>query len=172
MDYQDSKTTDFFNPNLGALEFKEVIKAVFDYMNEDREKFYDVVVGCDSSSEERPAFPVAIVVLRVGHGGRFFFKKIRYPEEKKFYNLHQRILQEILISCEFALSLRDGLRTMIDSSGIKFKHQCRYIHADIGPTGKTRDMIKEVVSLIKSNGFEAKIKPESFAASIVADRFT
>jgi len=33
-------------------------------------------------------------------------------------------------------------------------------------------MIKEVVNLIKGNGFEAKIKPESYAASTIADRFT
>jgi uncharacterized protein len=172
MDKKKSSITDFYNPNLGALDFKEVVRAVFDYMNNDREKFYDIVVGCDSSSEERPSFPVAIVVLRVGYGGRFFFKKIRYPEERKFYNLHQRILQEIFISCEFALSLRDDLKTIVDSSKSKLKYQCRYIHADIGEKGRTRDMIKEVISLIKSNGFEAKIKPESFAASIVADRFT
>ncbi len=171
MSDNDTTITDFFNPHLGALDFKAVVRAVFDYMNDDPGKFYDIVVGCDSTSEERPAFPVAIVVLRVGHGGRFFFKKIRYPETRKFYNLHQRILQEILISCEFALSLRDGLKTMVDNSQSKLKYQCRYIHADIGEKGKTRDMIKEVISLIKSNGFEAKIKPDSFAASIVADRF-
>ena len=52
------------------------------------------------------------------------------------------------------------------------KYQLRYIHADVGENGKTRDMIKEVTGLIKGNGFEPKIKPESFAASSVADRFS
>jgi len=33
-------------------------------------------------------------------------------------------------------------------------------------------MIKEVTGLIRGNGFEAKIKPESFAASTVADRYS
>jgi len=33
-------------------------------------------------------------------------------------------------------------------------------------------MIKEVVGLIKGNGFEAKIKPEAYVASAVADRYT
>jgi len=42
----------------------------------------------------------------------------------------------------------------------------------VGEQGQTRDMVKEVVGLIKSNGFEPKIKPESFAASVVADRYT
>jgi predicted RNase H-related nuclease YkuK (DUF458 family) len=51
-------------------------------------------------------------------------------------------------------------------------YQLRYIHADIGEAGATRDMIREVIGLIVGNGFEPKIKPESFAASCVADRYT
>jgi predicted RNase H-related nuclease YkuK (DUF458 family) len=33
-------------------------------------------------------------------------------------------------------------------------------------------MIREVTGLIRGNGFEPKIKPESFAASTVADRYS
>lgn len=162
----------FYNPTLERINFKKVIEAIFDYMAEKPDKFYDIVVGCDSSSGEKPAFPVAIVILRVGQGGRFFFKRIQYSKEKKFYNIHQRVLQEILISCELSLFLREELKERIEKPGHRFNYQFRYIHADIGENGKTKDMIKEVVGLIKSNGFEAKVKPESFAASIVADRFT
>jgi len=53
-----------------------------------------------------------------------------------------------------------------------YNYQLRYIHADIGENGATKDMIKEVIGLIKGNGFEPKIKPESFAASVVADRYS
>jgi predicted RNase H-related nuclease YkuK (DUF458 family) len=162
----------FYNPTSGKISFKKVIEAIFNYMDEKPDKFYDIVVGCDSSSGEKPAFPVAIVILRVGQGGRFFFKRIQYPKEKKFYNIHQRVLQEVLISCELSLFLREKLRERVEELGYHFNYQFRYIHADIGENGKTKDMIKEVVGLIRSNGFEAKLKPESFAASIVADRFT
>jgi predicted RNase H-related nuclease YkuK (DUF458 family) len=54
----------------------------------------------------------------------------------------------------------------------KLCYQFRYIHADVGENGQTKDMIKEVVGLIKGNGFEPKIKPESFVASTVADRYS
>ena len=162
----------FYNLSLGRISFKKVIETIFDYMAEKSDRFYDIVVGCDSSSGEKPAFPVAIVILRVGQGGRFFFKRIQYSKEKKFYNLHQRVLQEILISCELALFLKDKLKERIEKPGHRLNYQFRYIHADIGENGKTKDMIKEVVGLIRSNGFEAKVKPESFAASVVADRFT
>jgi len=165
----------FFNPSKGNLILKDVIQEIFRYIHEKPEKFYDVIVGCDSSSEENPQFPVAVVVLRKGEGGRFFLKRINYKNnpEKKFYNRHQRILEEVLLSCELALCLREFLDKEIKGSEKeKLNYQFRYIHADVGENGATKDMIKEVVGLIRGNGFEPKIKPESYVASIVADRYT
>jgi len=164
----------FYNPTRGNLNFQQVIEEIFHYMKEKPEKVYEIVVGCDSSSEERPAFPVALVILRKGEGGRFFLTKIKYPneEKRKFYNFHQRVLQEVFLSCELALAFKEAIATRLAKENILLDYQFQYIHADIGVSGPTKDMIKEVVGLIKSNGFEAKIKPEAFAASIVADRFT
>jgi predicted RNase H-related nuclease YkuK (DUF458 family) len=159
----------FYNPTKGNLNFQEVVDEIISYISEKPEKFYDVIVGCDSSSGEEPDFPVAIVVLRVGEGGRFFLKKIHY-QNKKFYNLKQRILEEVLLSCQLALNLKEVLGEKI--RGKNFNYQLRYIHADIGENGATKDMIKEVIGLIRGNGFEPKIKPESFAASVVADRYS
>jgi hypothetical protein len=161
----------FYNPTKGNLTLENVIREILNYLNEKPHKFYDIIVGCDSSSGEEPHFPVAIVVLRVGEGGRFFLKKINYGK-KRFYNFKQRVLTEVLISCELALYLREVLEKEI----LKFKkipnYQFRYIHADIGENGATKDMIREVTGLIRGNGFEPKIKPESFAASTVADRYS
>src|SRR3989304_3897105 len=41
---------------------------------------------------------------------------------------------------------------------------------DTGENGETRTMIQELVGIIRANDFEAKTKPESYAASSVADR--
>ncbi|MBI2041777.1 MAG: hypothetical protein HYT20_02005 [Candidatus Nealsonbacteria bacterium] len=152
----------FYNPTKGNLTLDEVIKELFAYMAEKPDRSYEVVVGCDSPSEEEPHFPVVLLVLRKGEGGRFFIKKVSYPlGEKKFYNWKQRILEEVMLSCQFALLLRE-----------KIGKEVRYIHADVGEKGQTRDMVKEVVGLIRGNGFEPRIKPDSYAASVVADRFT
>jgi predicted RNase H-related nuclease YkuK (DUF458 family) len=159
----------FYNPTKGNLSFKGVVNEIISYISEKPEKFYDVIVGCDSSSGEEPNFPVAIVVLRVGHGGRFFLKKIHY-QNKKFYNLKQRILEEVLLSCQLALNLKEALKEK--TQGKNYNYQLRYIHADIGEHGATKDMIKEVIGLIRGNGFEPKIKPEAFVASTVADRYS
>ena len=65
----------FYNPTKGDLSAEEVIKEVIRYISEKPENFYDIVVGCDSSSEENPTFPVVLAVLRTGEGGRFFLKR-------------------------------------------------------------------------------------------------
>lgn len=152
----------FYNPTKGDLTLDEAVAEIFTYMSERPDRPYEIIVGCDSSSGEDPFFPVAMVVLRKGEGGRFFLKKVKYPlGEKKFYNWKTRILEEVMLSCQLALILRE-----------KIGKEVRYIHADVGEKGATRDMIREVTGLIRGNGFEPKIKPESYVASIVADRYT
>ncbi len=194
---KDIKNGHFFSPSKGNLEFKEVIKEIFNYIQEQPEFFYDIVVGCDSPSSDKPFFPIAIVVLRTGAGGRFFLKKMHYPDAylKRFMHINwkNRILQEVYLSCELALSLRETLEKEFgpgrkatedprfpknisnenrDKATPNFNYQFQYIHADVGEQGKTKEMVKEVTGLIRANGFEPRIKPMSFAASVVADRYT
>ncbi len=158
----------FYNPTRGNLKIAQVIDEILGYIGNKPEKFYDIIVGCDSSSGEEPHFPVAVVILRKGEGGRFFLKKIKY-KNRKFYNWKTRILEEVLLSCELALFLRENVENKLKVNS--FNYQFRYIHADVGENGQTKDMIKEVTGLIRGNGFEPKIKPESFVASTVADRY-
>lgn len=164
----------FYNPTRGNLKVEEVMEEMLSYMKEKPEKFYDIIIGCDSSSGDDPHFPVAVVILRVGEGGRFFLKKISYPPSirKKFSNWKMRILEEVLLSCQLALFLRENFEKKIKNKLDLFNYQLRYIHADIGEYGQTRDMIKEVIGLIRGNGFEPKIKPDSYVASTVADRYS
>lgn len=164
----------FYNPSCGNLNIEKVIGEILYYIQQKPEKFYDIIVGCDSSSGQDPHFPVAVVILRKGEGGRFFLKKIHYePKEgKRFQNWKMRILEEVLLSCELALYLKENFEREAKSLSKNFNYQFRYIHADIGENGATKDMIKEVTGLIWGNGFEPKIKPEAYVASTVADRYS
>lgn len=158
---------DFFNPTKGQLTKEEMLKELLDYFKEEPKKSYEIVVGCDSTEREGNFF-VVVVALRKGAGGRFFAKKASF--ERKSLSLRERILKEVLLSCDIALSLREELQEMVKNSLPNLDYQFKYIHADIGENGATKAMIKEIVNLIKGNGFEPKIKPEAFAASVVADR--
>jgi len=162
----------FFNPTRGNLSAKEVIEEMIRYIETKPERFYDIIVGCDSSSSDEPHFPVVVAILRVGEGGRFFLKKIKYPSSvnKKFVNWRARVLEEVLLSCDLALFLRENFKKQTKEKNLQY--QFRYIHADIGENGQTRDMVKELTGLIRGNGFEPKIKPEAYVASVVADRYS
>lgn len=164
----------FYNPTRGDLNADKVIEEMIGYIKEQPDNFYDIIVGCDSSSGESPHFPVAVAILRVGEGGRFFLKKIKYPPSfnKRFVNWKNRILQEVLLSCELALSLKEEFNKKVESLDEALNYQFRYIHADVGAGGQTKDMVKELTGLIRGNGFEPKIKPEAYIASILADRYT
>lgn len=162
----------FYNITAGALSLAEVLEEMIRYMKARPERTYEIIVGCDSSATEDPTFPVAIVILRKGEGGRFFLRRVHYPAPRKFYNRHERILEEVLLSCELALWLRENFATRMAQEEQPLPYELKYIHADVGENGATKDMIREVVGLIRGNGFEAKIKPESFVASSVADRYS
>ncbi|MCD5412130.1 ribonuclease H-like YkuK family protein [Thermodesulfovibrionales bacterium] len=165
----------FYNLSCGNLSFDGVIEELIRYMAEKPEKFYEIIVGCDSPSGIEPHFPVAVVILRTGEGGRFFLKKINYSassKKKKFYNWYQRVMEEVLLSCQLASCLREEMEKKIRAQSNSFDWQFRYVHADVGNHGQTKDMVREVVGLIRGTGFEPKIKPEAYVASIVADRYT
>ena len=159
----------FYNPTKGSLSLDEVLREMMAYIQEAPHKKYEVVVGCDSSATEDPTFPVVIVILRKKAGGRFFLRRVHYPN-RPFPNRRQRVLEEVLLSCQLALWLREHFGHLALQNGLVYDFY--YIHADVGENGVTRDMIKEVTGLIRGNGFEPKIKPEAFAASTVADRFS
>ena len=161
----------FYNPTKGQMSLQEVLQELILYLKEKPEREYEIIIGCDSSSVEEPTFPVVIVVLRKKEGGRFFLTKVRYPAPRKFYNIHDRILQEVLLSCELASWLRENFSIAAKKENLQVSYQLQYIHADVGENGVTKDMIKEVTGLILGNGFKPMIKPKSFAASSVADRF-
>ena len=85
-------------------------------------------------------------------------KKMHYDENflKRFAkvptNWKMRILQEVYLSCELALSLREILEkenTLRRAQGKSLKYQFEYIHADVGERGKTKEMVKEVVGLMR-----------------------
>jgi predicted RNase H-related nuclease YkuK (DUF458 family) len=82
--------------------------------------------------------------------------------------LRDKIYQEVLSSLEMAHNLVPELKTKLAEYSEKYDLE---IHIDVGESGKTREMIKEVVGMVTGSGFVAKTKPYSYAASNIADKF-
>ena len=163
----------FLSPSKGILKFSDLSGEVADFVNEDRQKKYSVIVGTDSEQRNGSAEFVSVVVVhRIGSFGRYFWHK---KKDIKTYNLRDRIYKEALFSLDLAQKLIGELKEKIEhpngASPTGFSpHYGFEIHVDIGENGPTKEMIKEVVGMIKGNGFEAKIKPESWGATKVADK--
>jgi predicted RNase H-related nuclease YkuK (DUF458 family) len=158
-----------FKSSIGKdISAREVVAEVLTYMSADPRRKYRITIGTDSEllSDKHADFVTAIVVHRVGNGGRYFWRRFTLG---RFHTLRDRIIQEVVVSLDLAKNLLLTLKDATEGRGFDWEFE---VHADIGENGETKVMLQEVVGLIRAHNFEAKIKPLSYAASSVADRHT
>ena len=149
----------------GTLDLPAVREKILAFLARHPQDTYRLVIGTDSQPHNGSGvdFVTAIVVHRVGTGGIYFWRR---TVNKKTYVLRQRMYEEATMS----LAMAEEVVNLFAADGIR-----RYdieIHVDIGEFGQTREMINEIVGMIRGSGYAVKTKPESYAASKVADRYT
>jgi len=155
----------YHSPTYGEINLDQLKKIITSFMAGDKKASYEIIVGTDSQKlkKDNHDFVSALIVHRVGYGGIYFWK--RQILEKKI-SLKERIYQEATMSLETS----ENFISFFRQNGIaKYNIQ---IHVDIGKNGETRDLITEVVGMIRATGYDVKIKPESYGASKVADKYT
>lgn len=160
----------FTSPTHGQLLWPDVLSKVVWFMSLDTNASYDLIIGTDSEAVNGASdFVSAVIVHKKGRGGVYFWgrQKISHLNSMK-----QRIWQEATISLALAQKLVDDFAnaglfetSVTESSGLNLE-----IHVDIGPNGKTRELIADIVGMIRANGFKVATKPSSWGASHVADR--
>jgi predicted RNase H-related nuclease YkuK (DUF458 family) len=155
---------DLFNSSSGIkFNTEQIAGEISRFMVEDKNKRYKIIIGSDSDGhrEDIIDFVTAVVVHRVGNGGRYFWRQRKFP---RFYTLRDRIIQEVLLSVEAAKEILTTLKT---AEPPQFDFE---IHVDIGENGETKAIMQEVIGMIRAYNFEPRTKPESYAATKVADR--
>ena len=153
----------FISPSRGKMSFEEMMEDILAYIKGLPCSSYRLVLGTDSQVRSETCFVTAVIVHRLGKGARYYYRK---EMQRKIKSLRQKIFFETSLSLE----LGDKITNYFSRGGIE-ETQVE-IHIDVGHHGETKDLIREVVGMVTGSGFEAKIKPESFAASSVADRHT
>lgn len=156
------------------MNLEQVVEDLLDFVGDSPYKLYRVIIGTDSRGRQQKnavtEFVTAIVVHRVGHGGRYWWTKTK---EHRYYSLPTRIYEEANLSVQIGRQVLEFLQKKLGRFYLTEKDRPHIeIHTDIGRQGPTRDLIKEVVGMIQGNGFEARIKPEAYGAAVVADRHT
>lgn len=154
----------FHSPTKGCLDFYEVAEEVMVYVKVQPKSSYSLLIGTDSRRHSPQVDYVSVIVIyRHGLGGRYFWTR---EKRKTGPALRDQIYQETLISIDLAKKL---LNTISEKILSLYNIE---IHIDVGQNGPTKDIIREVVGMVKGYGFNAKTKPEACAASTVADRHT
>lgn len=153
------------SPTHGKVDLENLKKIITSFMAKDKKAGYEIIVGSDSQKIKSGAydFVSALIIHRIGAGGIYFWKRQVYAKK---ISLKERIYMEATMS----LTTSENFVNFFKTNGIsKYNIQ---IHVDIGKNGETRDLITEVVGMIRGSGYEVKIKPDSYGASKVADRHT
>ncbi|MCZ8523193.1 MULTISPECIES: ribonuclease H-like YkuK family protein [Paenibacillus] len=153
----------FISPTKGSVTMEEMIGQLHEYVKEDTEANYKVIIGTDSHTTRRVTTLVtAVIIHRLGKGARFFYRK---KSSRPLHDLRTRIYKETELSLELVDILnRAGMSDLLADWPLE-------IHIDIGQQGDTKVLIQEICGWVTSVGYEARIKPMSFGASAVADRF-
>lgn len=162
----------FKRGNGQEVSYSEMIKVIADYIRVNPSASYDITVGTDSQNHKMTRMVEVIAVCRISDGGIFFFRREDIPKIKV---LKEKIIEETNRSIANAVGFIDALQSellednidldiMFDENRLSFA-----VHADIGRRGKTKELIKEICGWIEASGFEARIKPDSYAASGVAN---
>jgi predicted RNase H-related nuclease YkuK (DUF458 family) len=154
----------FFHPRKGKYSMKMMIQEIKAYLEADCNRDYKIMIGTDSQTRSKETlFVTAIIIQRIGKGALFFYTRKTQPAMK---DLRYRIYRETEYSLHCVDKLKEnGFFRLAENIPME-------IHLDVGQRGETRKVIQEVVGWVTAVGYEVKIKPESVAASTVADRFT
>lgn len=155
----------FHSPTLGSISEPALAGRIRDFVVANSDKEYRLIIGTDSlpGANGRVYLVTAIVLHRIGNGGIYFWQRVLTDQ---LHTLRNRMYAEALASIAMAQRLESNPELK------DFLKQSIEIHIDIGAYGPTREMIQELVGMIVAHGYAAKTKPESFAASKVADRHT
>lgn len=160
-----------FNSSQGEkLTIKEVVLEIINFIKQDEKRRYKITIGSDSEILPNldADFVTAVVVHRIGNGGRYFWRRVTHG---KFYNLRDRIIQEVVLSLELGKKILLELKKLSNLEWKENSPQWDFeIHVDIGEKGETKAMIQEVVGMIRAYDFLPITKPQSYAASNIADR--
>jgi len=153
----------FVSPTRGRITFEQMMADISQFIIGLPTSSYKLIIGSDSQVKSETCFITAVVIHRLGKGARYYYRK---KLQRKIKSLRQKIFYETALSLELGGMIANYLaESGLDDLEVE-------IHIDVGKQGETRDLIREVVGMVTGSGFQAKIKPEAFGASSVADKHT
>lgn len=162
----------FKNKTNNKMTFEDVINNIREFVKKDPTAKYVLSIGTDSQVGSKTCFVTAVIIHRVGKGAWACWRK--QIMNRPIKSLREKITMETMLTQEIlGMFTPEVVNSIIDemveyiNKGSDFKIEA---HLDIGTTGETRVLIKEMVGWVKGMGVKPVIKPDSYAASSYADK--
>lgn len=151
-----------YSPTYGEVSYDEMIDIIKNFISKFPDSHYNISIGTDSQNFGYTKTVAVVAIHRVGNGGIFFYE---IKKVEKINNIAQKLFFETSMSLDIATKLSETLQEEDINFGLS-------IHVDAGNKGPTSKIIPEIVGWIKACGFDCETKPDSYAASSIADKFS
>lgn len=162
------------SPTYGRVNLPRIVEIIKDFIMRSPDSEYEITIGTDSQNFTKTKIVTVIAVHKIGGGGIFFYDIIYLPLIRE---LRRKLNTETQMSIDLANAFIQELEEEFDRSGWFYDdyHLSFQLHCDIGYNGKTSALIPEITGWVKAavpEEFEPIIKPESFAASSIANKYS
>lgn len=166
----------FVSPTYGVCEgSSQIVDKIFKKILANKHSEWVIAIGTDSQNkQDRTKFCSAILLLEKGNGGTYFYS---VHEEKGIPFIQNRMLKEAQLSIELGKKIIDEIedKQLSEEFYDKNFNISFEIHCDLGYEGKSKDSISAAIGWITAefgDSVTTRIKPESTAASCIADKYT
>lgn len=159
----------FVSPTKGLVTIEQMIARMSDFKKQhEGHGDLSIVIGTDSQNFSDTKMVSVIAMHCEGKGGIYFYKVEHLPKIK---DVRQKLNTETQLSLQYADEL---IGTMMEQDEDLFAAVHFSIHVDAGNSdhGKTKELIPGIVGWIHASGYECQIKPDSFAASSIANKIS
>lgn len=159
----------FVSPTHGAVDMPTIARLIRKRSLE-ADGEYNVLIGTDSQNFDTTKMVVVIALHHVGRGGIFFYE---IQNVRRMNDIAQKLRYETMLSLDCAEALMREFEVLRKTDAYDMeKHLSFSIHVDAGANGPSKKMIPEVIGWINACGYTAVIKPDSYAASGIANKYS
>lgn len=165
-----TENTLFRNMSEQHITFDAMAKKIVDWMNQDMNKDYVLAIGTDSQTCADTKVVLSVTVHRLNSGGIFFL----HTDHHKAFK-HNQLQQKLYEETQASLDAAEILIKKLNECGLDIQNTSNVhlqIHIDIGEHGPTKKYIQELEGWVHAVGYDCEIKPRSYAASTIADKYS
>lgn len=169
----------FTNSTNHHMTFEDVFNNILFFIEQDPTALYKLAIGTDSHVKSFSRFISAIHLHRIGQDGigkgawgciKEYIVPRRISSLREKISFETSLTQELLFLFDYnRVSQILDILVPYSDKGADFTIEA---HIDIGRKGATRDLVSEMLGRFSGMDVETKIKPDSYAASSYADRYT